>query len=113
MEFNMENGTFTSNEDVPYAVVLDLVPSDLHPPTPESWDGAAYRCYTLLLLIQGQGSQTIVWIGMMAILMIAFLGAKCFCKNEEQVVEEPVEEEVHPRGLFSQVIDKTMSFFGH
>ena len=106
MEFNMENGTFTSNEDVPYAVVLDLVPSDLHPPTPES-------CYGVLMLIQGQGSQTIVWIGMMAILMIAFLGAKCFCKNEEQVVEEPVEEEVLPRGLFSQVIDKAMSFFGH
>ena len=106
MEFNMENGTFTSNEDVPYAVVLDLVPSDLHPPTLES-------CYGVLMLIQGQGSQTIVWIGMMAILMIAFLGAKCFCKNEEQVVEEPVEEEVHPRGLFSQVIDKAMSFFGH
>ena len=106
MEFNMENGTFTSNEDVPYAVVLELVPSDLHPPTLES-------CYGVLMLIQGQGSQTIVWIGMMAILMIAFLGAKCFCKNEEQVVEEPVEEEVHPRGLFSQVIDKAMSFFGH
>ena len=50
---------------------------------------------------------------MMAILMIAFLGAKCFCKNEEQVVEEPVEEEDHPRGVFSQVIDKAMSFFGH
>ena len=48
----------------------------------------------------------------MAILMIAFLGAKCFCKNEEEVVEEPIEEEVAPRGLFSQVIDKTMSFFG-
>ena len=61
---------------------------------------------------QGQGSQTIVLTGMMAILMIAFLGVKCFCKNEEQVVEEPIEEEVHPRGLFSQVIDKTMSFFG-
>ena len=93
MEFNMENGTFTSNEDVPYAVVLDFCSFDP--------------------LIQGQGSQTIVWIRMMAILMIAFLGAKCFCKNEEQVVEEPVEEEVHPRGLFSQVIDKAMSFFGH
>ena len=62
---------------------------------------------------QGQGSQTLFWIGMMAILMIVFLGAKCFCINEEQVVEEPVEEEVHPRGLFSQVIEKTMSFFGH
>jgi hypothetical protein len=49
----------------------------------------------------------------MAILMIAFLGAKFFCKNEEQVVEEPSEEEAFPRGLFSQVIDKTMSFFGH
>ena len=110
MEFNMENGTFTSNEDVPYAVVLDLVPSDLHPPTPESIP-TFYPCN--VLLIQGQGSQTIVWIGMMAILMIAFLGAKCFCKNEEQVVEEPIDEEVHPRGLFSQVIDKTMSFFGH
>merc|ERR1712037_699230 len=97
----------TSNEDVPYAVVLDLVPSDLHPPTPESWS-----FYSFVLLIQGQGSQTIFWIGMMAILTIAFL-AKCFLKNEEQVLEEPVEEEVLPRGLFSQVIDKAMSFFGH
>ena len=101
----MENGTFTSNEDVPYAVVLELVPSGSRPP--ESWD-----FYSFVLLIQGQESQTIFWIGMMAILMIAFLGAKCFCKNEEQVVEEPIEEEVQPRGLFSQVIDKTMSFFG-
>ena len=49
----MENGTFTSNEDVPYAVVLELVPSDLHPPTPESWS-----FYSFVLLIQGQGSQT-------------------------------------------------------
>ena len=98
----MENGTFTSNEDVPYAVVLDLVPPESIP--------TLYPCNFLLI---GQGSQTIVWIGMMAILMIAFIGAKCFCKNEEQVVEESVEEEVHPRGLFSQVIDKTMSFFGH
>ena len=24
MEFNMEDGTFTSKEDVPYAVVLDI-----------------------------------------------------------------------------------------
>ena len=108
MEFNIENGTFTSNEDVPYAVVLELVPSDLHPPTPESWN-----FYSFGLLIQSQGSQTLVWIGMTAILMIALLGAKCFCKNEEQVVEEPVEEEDHPRGVFSQVIDKAMSFFGH
>ena len=53
MEFNIENGTFTSNEDVPYAVVLDLVPSELHPPTPESWS-----FYSFVLLIQGQGSQT-------------------------------------------------------
>ena len=50
---------------------------------------------------------------MMAILTVAFLAVKCFCKNEEQVVEEPIEEEIHPLGLFSQIIDKAMSFFGH
>ena len=69
MEFNKENGTFKSNEDAPYAVVLDLVPLELYPPTPESWS-----FYSFILLIQGQGSQTIFWIGMMAILTIAFLG---------------------------------------
>ena len=34
MEFNMEDGTFTSNEDVPYVVVLEL-PSGS---SPENWD---------------------------------------------------------------------------
>ena len=42
----MEDGTFTSNEDFPYAVVLDLVPSGSRPP--ESWD-----FYSFVLLIQG------------------------------------------------------------
>ena len=46
MEFNMEDGTFTSNEDIPYAVVLELVPSGSRPP--ESWD-----FYSFVLLIQG------------------------------------------------------------
>ena len=101
----MQDGTFTSNEDVPYAVVLELLPSGSRPS--ESWD-----LYSFVLLIQGQRSQTLVWIGMIAILMITFLGIKCFGRNEE-LVEEPVEVQVHPRGLFSQVIDKTMSFFGH
>ena len=56
-----------------------------------------------------------VGIGMIAISMITFIGAKIFCGNEEpvEVVEEPIEEVVLPRGLFSQVIEKTMSFFGH
>ena len=42
----MEDGTFTSNEDIPYAVVLELVPSGSGPP--ESWD-----FYSFVLLIQG------------------------------------------------------------
>ena len=42
----MEDGTFTSNEDIPYAVVLELVPSGSSPP--ESWD-----FYSFVLLIQG------------------------------------------------------------
>ena len=105
MEFNMEAGTFTSNEDVPYAVVLEL-----HPDTsPENWDFD-----NLVLWIQNQDPQTLLGIGMIAISMITFLGAKIFCGNEEpvEVVKEPIEEVVLPRGLFSQVIDKTMSFFG-
>ena len=103
MEFNMEDGTFTSNEDVPYALVIEL-PSGS---SPENWDFDNF-----VLWIQSQELQTLLGIGMIAILMIAILGAKRFCRNEEPV-EEPVEEEVRPRGLFSQVIDKTMSFFGH
>ena len=43
----MENGTFTSNEDFPYALVLELVPLDSRPP--ESWD-----FYSFVLLIQGK-----------------------------------------------------------
>ena len=42
----MEDGTFTSNEDIPYAVVLELVPSGSRPP--ESWD-----FYSFVELIQG------------------------------------------------------------
>ena len=42
----MEDGTFTSNEDIPYAVVLELVPTSSSPP--ESWD-----FYSFVLLIQG------------------------------------------------------------
>ena len=101
MEFNMEAGTFTSNEDVPYAVVLEL-----HPDTsPENWDFD-----NLVLWIQSQDPQTLLGIGMIAISMFTILGAKWFCRNEEPV-EEPLEEEVPARGLFSQAIDKIMSFF--
>ena len=35
MDFDVENGTFTSKEDVPYAVVLDLPGSD--PLTEDIW----------------------------------------------------------------------------
>ena len=101
MEFNMEDGTFTSNEDVPYAVVLDL-PSDS---SPEKWDFDA-------LVLSSQEFHILLGIGMVAILMITFLGAKCFSRNEEPV-EALVVEEIPPRRLFSQVIDKTVSFFGH
>ena len=105
MEFNMKDGTFTSNEDIPYAVVLEL-PSGS---SPENWDFDPS-------VLSSQEFHTLLGIGMAAILIITFLGAKCFSRNEElveELVEEPVEEEVRPRGLFSQVIDKTMSFFGH
>ena len=46
MEFNMEDGTFTSNEDIPYALVLELVPSGSR--TPGSWD-----FHSFVPLIQG------------------------------------------------------------
>ena len=101
MEFNMEDGTFTSNEDVPYAVVLEL-PSDS---SPENWDFDA-------LVLSSQEFHILLGIGMVAILMITFLGAKCFSRNEDPV-EALVVEEIPPRRLFSQVIDKTVSFFGH
>ena len=49
-----------------------------------------------------------VGIGMVA---IAFIGAQCFCRNEEaSSYDRPFEEE--KRGLFCQIIDKTMPFFG-
>ena len=43
MEFNMEDGTFTSKEDVPYAVVLDIPGS--RPLPEEIWfvDGIQWR----------------------------------------------------------------------
>ena len=103
MEFNMEDGTFTSNEDVPYAVVLELHSDS----SPENWDFDNF-----VLWIQSQDPQILLCIGMIAISMFTILGAKFFSRNEEPV-EEPVEEEVPPHGLFSQVIDKAMSFFGH
>ena len=84
-------------------MVLELLPSGSTPH--KSWDFDAF-----VLWIQSQEPQTLVGIGLFAILMITFLGVKCFGRNEE-LVEEPVEEKVHPKGLFSQVIDKTMSFF--
>ena len=106
MEFNMEDGTFISNEDVPYAVVLELHSDS----SPENWDFD-----NLVLWIQSQDPKTLIGIGMIAISMLTILGAKFFSRNEEpvEVVEEPIEEVVLPRGLFSQVIEKTMSFFGH
>ena len=110
MEFNMEDGTFISNEDVPYAVVLELHSDS----SPENWDFDNF-----VLWIQNQDPQTLIGIGMVAILMITILGAKIFGRNGEpveepvEVVEEPIEEEVRPRRLFSQVIGKIMSFFGH
>ena len=104
MEFNMEDGTFTSNEDVPYALVLELHSGS----SPENWDFDNF-----VLWIQSQEPQTLLGIGMIAISMIAILGAKRFCRNEEPVEEPDEEEAVRPRGLFSQVIDKIMSFFGH
>ena len=49
-----------------------------------------------------------VGIGMVA---IAFIGAQCFCRNEEaSSYDRPFEEE--KRGLFCQIIDETMPFFG-
>ena len=108
----MENGTFTSKEDVPYALVLDLPGSE--PLTEDIWFVDA-----IVLWIRSLETQTLVGIGMIAISMITILGAKIFGRNGEpveepvEVVEEPIEEVVLPRGLFSQVIEKTMSFFGH
>ena len=46
-----------------------------------------------------------VGIGMIA---VAIIGAQCFCRNEETSSHEPFGEEA--RGLFIQIIDKTMSF---
>ena len=103
----MEDGTFTSKEDVPYAVVLDIPGS--RPLPEEIWfvDG-------IVLWIQSLEPQTLVGIGMIAITMITFLGAKLFSKNEEPVEEPIVVEEVRPRrGLFSQVIDKVCHIFGY
>ena len=131
----MENGTFTSKEDVPYALVLDLPGS--------GWvDGAtlpgSYGTGPLLLQsrtgspltediwfvdaiylwIQSLETQTLVGIGMVAITMITFLGAKCLSKNEEpveepvEVLEEPCVEEVRFRGIFSQIIAKVVHIFG-
>ena len=103
----MENGTFTSKEDVPYALVLDLPGSN--PLTEDIWFVDA-----IYLWIQSLELQTLVGIGMIAIVLIAFLGAKCLSKNEEPVeepVEEPIVEEVHFGGLFGQVIDKVCHIF--
>ena len=81
-------------------MVLELLPSGSTPH--KNWDFDAF-----VLWIQSQEPQTLVGIGLFAILMITFLGAKCLSKNEGPV-EEPVEEEVLVTlGLFSQVIDKT------
>ena len=106
----MENGTFTSKEDVPYALVLDLPGSE--PLTEDIWFVDA-----IVLWIRSLETQTLVGIGMIAITMITFLGAKCLSKTEEpveepvEVLEEPCVEEVRLRGLFSQVIDKICLIF--
>ena len=103
----MENGTFTSKEDVPYALVLDLPGSD---PLPED----IWFVDAIVLWIQSLETQTLVGIGMIAITMITFLGAKFFSENEEPVEEPVVVEEVRPRrGLFSQVVDKVCHIFGY
>ena len=103
----MENGTFTSKEDVPYALVLDLPGSD--PLTEDIWFVDA-----IVLWIQSLETQTLVGIGMVAITMITFLGAKCLFQNEEpvEVLEEPCVEEVRFRGIFSQIIAKVSHIFG-
>ena len=109
MEFNMEDGTFTSNEDVPYAVVLELHSDS----SPENWDFDNF-----VLWIQSLETQTLVGIGMIAITMVTFLGAKCLSKNEEpvqeplEVLEEPCVEEDRFRGIFSQIIAKVSHIFG-
>ena len=109
----MENGTFTSKEDVPYALVLDL-PGSLgsDPLTEDIWFVDA-----IVLWIQSLDPQTLLGIGMIAILIITFLGAKCLSQNEEPV-QEPVEVleepcvEVRFRGIFSQIIVKVSHIFG-
>ena len=92
------------NEDVPNAV-LNLLPDSVQ---------ENLNFYGVMLLIQSQESKTLLWIGMIAILLISFLGAQCFCRNEETSPDEPVEEEEEEqaRGLFSQATDNIMSFFG-
>ena len=89
------------NEDVPYAVLQSLPDSGLE----------NLNFYGVMLLIQSQESKTLLVVGMIAILMIFFLGAQCFCRNEEaSSYDRPFEEE--KRGLFCQIIDETMPFFG-
>ena len=97
------------NEDVPYAVLQSLPDSGLE----------NLNFYGVMLLIQSQESKTLLVVGMIAILMIFFLGAQCFCRNEEtspdeqvEEEEEEVEQEEQARGLFSQATGNIMSFFG-
>ena len=100
------------NEDVPYAVLQSLPDSGLE----------NLNFYGVMLLIQSQESKTLLVVGMIAILMIFFLGVQCFCRNEETSPDEPVEEEEEEeekeeeeeqaRGLFSQATGNIMSFFG-
>ena len=117
----MENGTFTSKEDVPYALVLDLpgsgwVDGATLPGSPLTED--IWFVDAIYLWIQSLETQTLVGIGMIAITMITFLGAKCLSQNEEpvqepvEVLEEPCVEEVRFRGIFSQIIAKVSHIFG-
>ena len=92
------------NNDVPTAV-LNLIPDSAQ---------ENLNFYGVMLLVQSQESKTLLWIGMIAVLLIFILGAQCFSRNEETSPDEPVEEEEEDqaRGLFSQATDNIMSFFG-
>ena len=102
VEFN-DDGTLTTSEDVPYAVVLELVPIS----GPENWSYAALSEWISSLNPKKLLTGIIIII---FAFIITFLRIK-ICRGDEEMINisEHVQEEVN--GVFFQTVDKIMSFF--
>ena len=103
MDFNSRQDAY---EEIPYALVLDV-----HPPSDSETESCSLENFVLWMEVQNPA--LLIGIGLVSLTLISFLGAKLCCGRNEAEPEEEIHVEEETRGLFSQMVGKMMSFFGH